>query len=44
MALYERALKPDPFPAMPLLQRTLNDPLVIEPLRNGCRTIGYDFG
>ena len=43
MALYERALHHDPFPATPRVHRALEDPLLIEALRNACRTIGYDF-
>ena len=43
VALYERALDPSPFPMAPLVHRALDDPLLIEPLRNACRTIGYDL-
>ena len=43
MALYERALEAGVFPATPSVHRSLHDPLLIEPLRNACRTIGYDF-
>ena len=40
-ALYERALDAGVFPATPSVHRSLDDPLLIEPLRNACRTIGY---
>ena len=43
MALYERALDAGVFPPTPSVHRSLDDPLLIEPLRNACRTIGYDF-
>lgn len=43
VALYERALHLDPFPATPAVHRALDDPLLIEPLRNACRTLGYDL-
>ncbi|MEN8130409.1 MAG: RES family NAD+ phosphorylase [Pseudomonadota bacterium] len=43
IALYERALSLSPFPATPVFHRALNDPLLIEPLRNSCKEIGYDF-
>ena len=42
VALYERALH-DPFPTTPVVHRALDDPLLIEPLRNACRTLGYDL-
>ena len=42
-ALYERALRPTPFPTSPSVHRALDDPLLIEPLRNACRTLGYDL-
>ncbi len=42
-ALYERALDAGVFPATPSVHRSLHDPLLIEPLRNACRTIGYDL-
>lgn len=43
VALYERALDADPFPDTPRFHRELSNPLLIEPLRNACREIGYDF-
>ena len=43
VALYERALVANPFPAVPLFHRALNDALLIDPLRNACAEIGYDF-
>lgn len=43
VALYERALDLGPFPATPTVHRALDDPLLIEPLRNACRTLGYDL-
>jgi hypothetical protein len=43
MALYERALTRAPFPATPRFHRALSDALLIEPLRNACKDIGYDF-
>lgn len=43
VALYERALRLDRFPATPAVHRALDDPLLIEPIRNACRTIGYDL-
>ncbi len=43
IALYERALSVNPFPDMPVFHRGLSSPLLIEPLRDACREIGYDF-
>lgn len=43
IALYERALALGPFPPAPRFHRALSDPLLIEPLRNACKEIGYDF-
>lgn len=43
IALYERALALEPFPPAPRFHRALDDPLLIEPLRNVCRDIGYDL-
>ena len=43
IALYERALSVNPFPETPDLHRELSSPLLIEPLRDACREIGYDF-
>ena len=43
IALYERALSVNPFPETPDLHRDLSSPLLIEPLRDACREIGYDF-
>ncbi len=43
VALYERVLRLDPFPTTPVVHRALDDPLLIEPIRNACRTIGYDL-
>ena len=42
VALYARALQ-DPFPTTPVVHRALDDPLLIEPRRNACRTLGYDL-
>lgn len=41
VALYERALRPSPLPMTATVHRALDDPLLIEPLRNACRTLGY---
>ena len=41
--LYERALDAGVFPPTPCVHRSLDDPLLIEPLRNACRTIGYEL-
>jgi hypothetical protein len=43
IALYERALVLQPFPPAPRFHRALDDPLLIEPLRNACRDIVYDL-
>lgn len=43
VVLYERALAVKPFPGVPLYHRALNDALLIDPLRNACAEIGYDF-
>lgn len=43
IALYERALRLEPFPGTPRFHRALNDALLIEPIRNACKEIGYDF-
>ncbi len=43
IALYERALAAKPFPHSPLFHRALNDALLIDPMRNACVEIGYDF-
>ncbi len=43
VALYDRALAVKPFPSTPLYQRALDDALLIDPLRNTCTDIGYDF-
>ncbi len=43
LALYERALALEPFPPAPRFHRELSDALLIEPLRNACKEIGYDF-
>jgi len=43
IALYERALAAKPFPNAPLFHRALIDALLIDPLRNACAVIGYDF-
>ena len=43
IALYERAFALDPFPSAPRFHRALSDASLIEPLRNACREIGYDF-
>lgn len=33
----------DPFPATPRVHRALGDLLLIEPLRNARRTLGYEL-
>lgn len=43
IALYERALGANPFPDTPRFHRALSDALLIEPIRNACKEIGYDF-
>jgi hypothetical protein len=43
MVLYERALGLEPFPPAPRFHRALSDALLIDPLRNACKEIGYDF-
>jgi hypothetical protein len=43
VALYERALGVNPFADTPRFHRALSDALLIEPLRNACKAIGYDF-
>ena len=43
VALYERTRKTGALPAAPSVHRALADPVLLEPLRNACRTIGYDF-
>ena len=43
IALYERALAANPFPDTPCFHRELSNALLIEPLRNACKEIGYDF-
>lgn len=43
VALYERALAVNPFAMQPIYHRALDDALLIEPLRNACHEIGYDF-
>ncbi len=43
MALYERALRLEPFPDSPCFHRALADALLLEPIRNVCKEIGYDF-
>lgn len=43
IALYERALSVNPFPDTPALHRELSSPLLIEPLREACQEIGYEF-
>ncbi len=43
MALYERVLQFKPFPVAPLFHRALNDALLLEPIRNACKEIGYDL-
>lgn len=43
MALYERADTDTFFPQMPSFHRALSDALLIDPLRNACHEIGYDF-
>ena len=43
VALYERALAANPFVMPPIYHRALDDALLIEPLRNACHEIGYDF-
>ena len=43
VALYERAVAVNPFAMQPIYHRALDDALLIEPLRNACHEIGYDF-
>ncbi len=43
IAIYERALNANLFPPAPELHRELSSPLLINPLRNACNEIGYDF-
>ena len=43
VALYERALDATSLLTAPLLHRALADALLIDPLRNACKEIGYDF-
>ena len=43
VAVYERAALLNPFPLTPQFHRALRDALLIEPLRNACKDIGYDF-
>jgi hypothetical protein len=43
MALYERVDTKTLFPPTPSFHRALSDVLLIEPLRNVCKEIGYDF-
>lgn len=43
VALYECALAVNPFARPPIYHRALDDALLIEPLRNACHEIGYDF-
>ncbi|MGI9286709.1 MAG: RES family NAD+ phosphorylase [Pseudomonadales bacterium] len=43
MALYERALPLRPFEEAPRFHRALRDALLLEPLRNASREIGYDL-
>lgn len=43
MGLYEHASSLDPFEFPPRFHRALNDALLLEPLRNACREIGYDL-
>ncbi|MGI9333112.1 MAG: hypothetical protein ACR2RL_08135, partial [Gammaproteobacteria bacterium] len=43
MALFERALKNNPFPATRLFHRSLADPLMLIPIQEACKDIGYRF-
>ena len=43
IALYERALSVNPFPDTPALHRELSSSLLIDPLREACQEIGYEF-
>jgi hypothetical protein len=43
MALYERADPNTVFSRTPSFHRALSDALLLEPLRNACKEIGYDF-
>ena len=43
VAVYERAASLKPFPLTPLFHRALMDALLIEPIRNACKDIGYDL-
>ena len=43
VVLYERASTPSPFVEPPRFHRALRDALLMEPLRNAAREIGYDL-
>jgi len=43
VAVYERVASLNPFPLTPQFHRALRDALLIEPIRNACKDIGYDF-
>ena len=43
LTLYERADSSRCFPETTSFHRALSDPLLIEPLRNVCKEIGYRF-
>lgn len=43
IALYERILVDSPLPSIPEFNRTLDDPLVLDPLHEVCVDIGYSL-
>lgn len=43
MVLFERALTNAPFPTTPLFHRSLDDPLMLIPIQEACKDIGYRF-
>ncbi len=43
LALFERAIEKQPLPDMPLFHRNLDSPLMLIPLQEACKDIGYRF-
>lgn len=43
VAVYERAVSLKLFPLNPQFHRALRDALLLEPIRNACKEIGYEF-
>ncbi len=41
LALFERALEKSPLPDAPLFHRSLGSPLMLVPLQEACKDIGY---